>query len=57
MFNAGDTVILKSGGPIMTVAALSKKDDNLVYCAWFNDNELKRIAIEKDAIKTVPNVR
>ncbi|EPM4291468.1 YodC family protein [Vibrio fluvialis] len=37
MFNVGDTVMLKSGGPVMTVTG---KDfgDNLI-CTWFDSKQ------------------
>jgi len=39
IFQLGDTVRLKSGGPIMTVSAI---DDSTVECTWFGaDGEVK----------------
>ncbi|MBF4354736.1 DUF2158 domain-containing protein, partial [Vibrio anguillarum] len=37
MFNVGDTVILKSGGPAMTVIGYNY-DDHLI-CNWFDKNQ------------------
>ena len=42
MFNVGDKVILKSGGPIMTVVTPSLLDKgriktNEVLCRWYNE--------------------
>jgi len=34
MFKVGDTVQLKSGGPVMTVHSLEEHDN--VYCSWFD---------------------
>ncbi len=33
-FNIGDTVRLKSGGPIMTVGAVDEAEGNC-WCKWF----------------------
>ncbi|MDM1545515.1 DUF2158 domain-containing protein [Ignatzschineria indica] len=39
MFQIGDTVRLKSGGPIMTIVDIEKNDGYPAYCtcAWFLD--------------------
>lgn len=39
----GDTVKLKSGGPLMTVDKLSKNADGevAISCIWFNDLDVK----------------
>lgn len=36
-FKVGDVVMLNSGGPLLTVAALTEKDDGdtIVGCGWF----------------------
>lgn len=39
-FNIGDVVVLKSGGPSMTIENLDR-DSELVYCAWFDGKEKK----------------
>ncbi|WP_352570255.1 YodC family protein [Mesorhizobium opportunistum] len=38
-FKIGDTVQLKSGGPIMTVVNVGTSASNIesVWCQWFND--------------------
>ena len=37
---AGDTVRLKSGGPIMTVTAVVDKQGTMfAYCTWFVDSK------------------
>ena len=35
-FNEGDTVQLKSGGPIMTITSITADG---VVCIWFDDND------------------
>lgn len=37
-FKVGDTVMLKSGGEVMTVEAVSEKID----CVWFNGKKVER---------------
>ncbi len=39
MFKAGDVVILKSGGPNMTVVSISE-DGSIVYCTWMSDDDV-----------------
>jgi uncharacterized protein YodC (DUF2158 family) len=38
MFKVGDTVMLKSGSPVMTIRFL---DGPGAYCEWFKDGEVK----------------
>jgi uncharacterized protein YodC (DUF2158 family) len=47
---AGDTVELKSGGPVMTVRARSQ---NLVYCAWTADGRLYQGTFEIGSLRRV----
>ncbi len=39
-FAIGDTVQLKSGGPVMTVESFG--DDNYVRCVWFEKTQVQR---------------
>jgi uncharacterized protein YodC (DUF2158 family) len=39
-FQIGDVVVLKSGGPAMTVADLT--EDGGVICIWFDGKEQRR---------------
>ncbi len=42
-FNAGDTVRLKSGGPLMTVeSAFESYGTMQVHCTWFVGTKLER---------------
>ena len=36
-FKIGDVVLLKSGGPIMTISAINNIEG--IFCIWFNDNK------------------
>lgn len=56
-FETGDTVILKSGGPQMTISPEPKNrpedlDENHVLCLWFtNQNDIKTLWLHKAMIK------
>jgi uncharacterized protein YodC (DUF2158 family) len=55
----GDLVVLKSGGPVMTVDTVNTDifDDNKVtgiLCAWFVGNKLERARFDHDAIAPAP---
>jgi uncharacterized protein YodC (DUF2158 family) len=43
IFKVGDLVVLKSGGPTMTVESIGQ---GRVECVWFIDNELKRSSFD-----------
>ena len=56
VFKSGNLVVLKSGGPIMTVDAVHTDifDDRKVtgvVCVWFLGEELQRVRFECDAIE------
>ena len=56
VFKSGNLVVLKSGGPIMTVDAVHTDifDDGKVtgvVCVWFLGEELQRVRFECDAIE------
>lgn len=40
----GTLVMLKSGGPIMSVSDMRDQSDSIISCEWFRDGELKRDA-------------
>ena len=48
MFKVGDTVKLKSGGPLMTVALI--KTDTLILCEWFVGDEKKSEEFHPDTL-------
>jgi uncharacterized protein YodC (DUF2158 family) len=55
----GDLVVLKSGGPVMTVDTVNTDifDDSKVtgvLCAWFVGNRLERARFDYDAVAPVP---
>jgi uncharacterized protein YodC (DUF2158 family) len=45
-FEVGTLVVLKSGGPTMTVTSIRDQSDGVVHCEWFASNELKREAFD-----------
>src|SRR5258705_13088122 len=56
VFKPGNLVVLKSGGPIMTVDAVNTDifDDNKVtgiVCVWFVGEKLQRVRFAQDAIE------
>ena len=56
VFKPGNLVVLKSGGPVMTVDAVNTDifDDNKVtgiVCVWFDGDKLQRVRFHHDAIE------
>ncbi|MEH2498757.1 uncharacterized protein YodC (DUF2158 family) [Bradyrhizobium sp. AZCC 1678] len=56
VFKPGNLVVLKSGGPVMTVDAVNTDifDDNKVtgiVCVWFVGEKLQRVRFGQDAIE------
>lgn len=56
VFKPGNLMVLKSGGPIMTVDAVNTDifDDNKVtgiVCVWFLGEKLQRVRFEQHAIE------
>ena len=50
-FKAGDTVKLKSGGPLMTVEGIgTMHNTRLVRCTWFIDDVLKRGEFQPESL-------
>jgi len=55
-FKAGETVRLKSGGPLMTVSGMTKGDEPKVICDWFDDkNSLQHGAFVEVQIEADDN--
>src|SRR6266498_2089297 len=58
VFKPGNLVVLKSGGPIMTVDAVNTDifDDNKVtgiVCVWFLGEKLQRVRVRSHPVRTV----
>jgi uncharacterized protein YodC (DUF2158 family) len=56
VFKSGDLVVLKSGGPVMTVDTVNTDildDDKItgVLCAWFVGQKLERVRFDHRAIQ------
>ena len=49
-FKAGDTVRLKSGGPLMTISYVNQSND-FVGCEWFDDKNLKSGDFRRTSLK------
>jgi len=61
-FKPGDLVVLKSGGPTMTVDAVNTDifdDDKItgIVCAWFVGEKLERVRFDYRAIEHAQNAR
>ena len=59
VIKSGDLVVLKSGGPTMTVDTVNTDifDDNKitgVLCVWFVGNKLERVRFDHRAIEPAP---
>lgn len=61
-FKVGDTVKLKSGGPVMTVNEIGTRLKNLrgdsefsgqIKCIWFNNGSLNQKSFSQDALEAV----
>ena len=60
VIKSGDLVVLKSGGPVMTVDTVNTDifdDDKItgVLCAWFEGEKLQRVRFDHRAIEPVPS--
>ena len=59
LFKSGDLVVLKSGGPTMTVDTVNTDifdDDNItgMLCVWFVGEKLERVRFDHRAVEHVP---
>jgi uncharacterized protein YodC (DUF2158 family) len=59
LFKSGDLVMLKSGGPVMTVDTVNTDifdDDKMtgVLCVWFVGEKLERVRFDHRAIEPTP---
>jgi len=59
VIKSGDLVVLKSGGPVMTVDTVNTDvlDDNRVtgvVCVWFIGDKLERVRFDHRAIELAP---
>jgi uncharacterized protein YodC (DUF2158 family) len=59
VFKSGDLVVLKSGGPTMTVDTVNTDifdDDKItgVLCVWFVGDKLQRVRFDPGAIEPAP---
>jgi uncharacterized protein YodC (DUF2158 family) len=54
MFLRGDVVVLKSGGPRMTI---NEAADRTMHCVWFVGAEQKYAAFDRDAVQKAEDRR
>lgn len=59
VIKSGDLVVLRSGGPVMTVDTVNTSifdDDKItgVLCAWFDGEKLQRVRFDHRAIEPAP---
>ena len=62
LFQSGDLVVLKSGGPTMTVDAVNTDifdDDKItgIICVWFVSEKLERVRFDPRALELAQNTR
>ena len=62
VFKSGDLVVLKSGGPVMTIDTVNTDifDDSKitgVLCAWFVGTKLERVRFDHSAIEPAPSAK
>jgi uncharacterized protein YodC (DUF2158 family) len=50
IFNLGDTVRLRSGGPVMTINEKAQGGAGLV-CVWFDGNDVKHHSFRPEALE------
>jgi len=60
VFKSGDLVVLRSGGPVMTIDTVNTDifDDSKitgVLCAWFDGTKLERVRFDHGAIELAPS--
>lgn len=56
MFSKGDVVILKSGGPRMTITGLPNEHTRGYFCEWFDDNgSLNKARFPAESLKLALN--
>ena len=54
MFKVGDRVMLRSGGPVMTVSSAQHED--ALECTWFNEKkEVARASFAGPMLRAIPD--
>lgn len=49
-FKPGEVVVLRSGGPDMTIKAYEPKDSTDVTCIWFDPNGIQEKSFPQDLL-------
>ena len=50
-FNVGDTVVLKAGGPKMTILQVGLGSTNWISCRWFDGKKFQTETFPPEAIE------
>jgi uncharacterized protein YodC (DUF2158 family) len=53
-FSTGDSIALKSGGPVMTVDSYASESSDKLWAQWFSGKKLERGLFPEGSLKAAP---